>query len=511
MIVKLHPSRSGACASLIAKHGPTHVICGVRVQLYVAPDGGAYAICERVTPQVQSFLARVGSPRQDNQDNCEVNKKEDEQQEGVNNDPANPRCGPDGPTGDGSGEAGEAASGLTHKDANTDEGGSSSSGGDRRRRDKGVPRISGAEKAQPDGEGSDADAAQSGCEPTRHDLGDSLPEARVADDAGDVVGADGEDDAHAAGKNDGEADGSGDDTIRCNNYVSEDDAPSVSGDTEGAQAEGSAALAEDGNAADADASGCGDADVDSNANANIGDNADDNEHDGGGFCFGTFSRTRTSNTSDATASARSVYVSRRDILEAQQALNTLALLFGDDDAGPRWHATRIAAKTAGYLRHWSVNDRREETGIPPLLVLSDVSGSMSEVAPTMTAAAIAAQHAVQADCVVSTHTNGWTYEVVSRGQSVKIYDSSSRENSIYDVAEMVAPVVILAVGDGDAERHYRRIAAELPTCLIWLDPYASRDATSVRVVEHTPTLIHIIRVSRALLWDAVKLAIKKIQ
>ena len=70
-----------------------------------------------------------------------------------------------------------------------------------------------------------------------------------------------------------------------------------------------------------------------------------------------------------------VELDRAMIARARRAFRRM-LLGGETKPGPRWNARAVATKTAGYLRSWTVSDRRRESGRPALLILPVVSGSL---------------------------------------------------------------------------------------------------------------------------------------
>jgi len=76
------------------------------------------------------------------------------------------------------------------------------------------------------------------------------------------------------------------------------------------------------------------------------------------------------------------------IARARRAFRRM-LLGGETKPGPRWNARAVATTTTGYLRSWTVSDRRRESGRPALLILPDVSGSMGRLLSNFVAFAVA--------------------------------------------------------------------------------------------------------------------------
>jgi hypothetical protein len=151
---------------------------------------------------------------------------------------------------------------------------------------------------------------------------------------------------------------------------------------------------------------------------------------------------------------------------------------GEGEPGPRWRASRVAAKVAGYLRPWTVDDRREEFGRPAILVLADVSGSMSAVADEVLrlADAVRTLGVAGAEVVAVAHSNGYPAEwAVGRGriETAPAVDEAAAFRWYADLVRRYQVAAVIAAGDWDAEWLYRALAA-MGIELIWLDPWSGR-------------------------------------
>ena len=176
-----------------------------------------------------------------------------------------------------------------------------------------------------------------------------------------------------------------------------------------------------------------------------------------------------------------------------QQLFTALLHGGESEPSARWDARRVSIKTAGYLRSWTVNDRRHEDGRPAILVLPDVSGSMAAWADEVCLAAVhAAWLGVSgADVVVVAHSNGFPVQMlVNRSRPVTV-NLSEKEDEVFKFygnllrRYQVRAVVIFA--DWDGEWLYRWLA-ELPTVerILWFDPYCCRQLLPVIIRRFPP-------------------------
>lgn len=165
---------------------------------------------------------------------------------------------------------------------------------------------------------------------------------------------------------------------------------------------------------------------------------------------------------------------------------------GESDAGPRWNPRKIATRTAGYLRPWTVSDRRDEAGVPAILVLPDVSGSMSAFAGEVTRlAASAGRLGVSgADVIIVVHSNGFPLQLSVNGQP-PICDNfpETVEASISFYLRIVRRYSVRAVlvaADWDGEWLYRQLASlSHIERLIWLDVWSS-SRIGMRVVPFPP-------------------------
>jgi len=150
---------------------------------------------------------------------------------------------------------------------------------------------------------------------------------------------------------------------------------------------------------------------------------------------------------------------------------------GETEPSARWDASRVALKTAGYMRSWTTHDRRLESGRPAMLVLPDVSYSMNAFADEVVAlASAAAQLGVSgADVVVVVHANGYPLELqvnAQRVHSVPDMDDDGVMRFYEQLLRRYAIRAVIAAADWDAEWLYRWMA-EQPHIerVFWLDVY----------------------------------------
>lgn len=151
---------------------------------------------------------------------------------------------------------------------------------------------------------------------------------------------------------------------------------------------------------------------------------------------------------------------------------------GEGAPGPRWEGRKIATKTAAFLRAWDAGDRKPEDGRPAILVLPDVSGSMSAFAGEVVKLAVAVGRlgVPGSDVVVVVHSNGYPEELVVNGrllEELDCYFSSFEEIfEIYQslLARFEVKAAILAA-DWDGEWVYRWLADQ-GIDLFWLDPWS---------------------------------------
>jgi hypothetical protein len=152
---------------------------------------------------------------------------------------------------------------------------------------------------------------------------------------------------------------------------------------------------------------------------------------------------------------------------------------GETEPSAHWNAARVALKTAGYLRSWTPHDRRLESGRPAMLVLADVSGSMSAFAEEVVAlASAAAQLGVSgADVVVVVHANGYPLELQVNAQQVQRVprmDDDAAMRFYEHLLRRYAVRVVITAADWDGEWLYHWLAKQ-PHIerVFWLDVYCS--------------------------------------
>jgi len=156
-----------------------------------------------------------------------------------------------------------------------------------------------------------------------------------------------------------------------------------------------------------------------------------------------------------------VELDRAMIARARRAFRRM-LLGGETKPGPRWNARAIAVKTAGYLRSWSVDDRRRESGRPALLILPDVSGSMGKLSRSVIAFAVACYGTLaEGDVVCVSHSNAVPVEYMPDRLSGMDYEQIIRQRN-------VRAVVIAA--DHDGEETFFKLAHFVPK-VYWLSPF----------------------------------------
>ena len=156
-----------------------------------------------------------------------------------------------------------------------------------------------------------------------------------------------------------------------------------------------------------------------------------------------------------------VELDRAMIARARRAFRRM-ILGGETKPGPRWNARAIAVKTAGYLRSWSVDDRRRESGRPALLILPDVSGSMGKLSHSVIAFAIACYGTLaEGDVVCVSHSNAVPVEYMPDRLSGMDYEQIIRQRN-------VRAVVIAA--DHDGEETFFKLAHFVPK-VYWLSPF----------------------------------------
>jgi len=166
-----------------------------------------------------------------------------------------------------------------------------------------------------------------------------------------------------------------------------------------------------------------------------------------------------------------VELDRAMIARARRAFRRM-LLGGETKPGPRWNARAVATKTAGYLRSWTVGDRRRESGRPALLVLPDVSGSMGRLARSVIAFAVACYGTLsEGDIVCVSHSNGEPVEYMPDRLSGVDYEQIIRQRN-------VRAIVIAA--DHDGEDTFFQLAHLVPR-VYWLSPFGCNDMERPRI------------------------------
>ena len=166
-----------------------------------------------------------------------------------------------------------------------------------------------------------------------------------------------------------------------------------------------------------------------------------------------------------------VELDRAMIARARRAFRRM-LLGGETKPGPRWNARAIAVKTAGYLRSWTVSDRRRESGRPALLILPDVSGSMGRLSSNVVAFAVACYGTLsEGDIVCVTHSNGEPVEYMPDMLSDMDYEQIIRQRN-------VRAIVIAA--DHDGEDTFFQLAHLVPR-VYWLSPFGCNQMERPRI------------------------------
>lgn len=194
---------------------------------------------------------------------------------------------------------------------------------------------------------------------------------------------------------------------------------------------------------------------------------------------------------------RGVPIDRAILARARRALSRL-VHDGEDAAGPRWDSRRIAVRTAGYLQPWRVDDRRLEAGRPALLILPDVSGSMSAFASEVCRLAVALGALPGADVLVVAHSNGYPEEALRNGRPVRVDQlfgpraRQSNEELVPQYRQLIARYgvrAVVAAADWDASWLYRALVEPArgyrPVQLYWLDVWSSSNIGR-RVVPFPP-------------------------
>ena len=190
------------------------------------------------------------------------------------------------------------------------------------------------------------------------------------------------------------------------------------------------------------------------------------------------SRAARRATSAAFSTIRNAVPDRALVQRLRTAMARLA--GGETEPAARWCATRTATKTAGYLRPWTTHDRRHESGRPAILVLPDVSGSMSQFADEVTAlgSAVARLGVPNADVIVVVHVNGFPIEEQINQRPVRELPPCRTEDDAYRYYHALIRRydvrAVFVAADWDGAWLYHWLAAQ-PSIerVYWMDVYCS--------------------------------------
>jgi hypothetical protein len=165
-----------------------------------------------------------------------------------------------------------------------------------------------------------------------------------------------------------------------------------------------------------------------------------------------------------------VKVDRAMIARARRTFRRM--LFGETKPGLRWNARAVATTTTGYLRSWTVSDRRRESGRPALLILPGVSGSMGRLSSNVVAFAVACYGTLsEGDIACVSHSNGEPVEYMPDMLSGMDYEEIIRQRN-------VRAIVIAADHDGEDTFLY---LAHLVPRVYWLSPFGCNQMERPRV------------------------------
>lgn len=166
---------------------------------------------------------------------------------------------------------------------------------------------------------------------------------------------------------------------------------------------------------------------------------------------------------------------------------------GMSEPSPRWDKRKVATKIAGYLRPWDMEDRRKEAGRPSILVLPDVSGSMSGYADEMALAAwaAAALGVPGADVIVAMTVNGHPFAVSKNASAFVSVSCTSIDESMKVYNEIIrggSLTGMIIFGDDDGEEIYAKIIKENPTLdtVLWVDVYKCRSTHPTIIPQFPP-------------------------
>jgi len=407
----LNPLRQAYVLRMMAgRQRMTISIDGIELNLFVDVAGDVWAYAEVVTPAIQRFLSRIPLASDDDDDSSS----------------------------------------------------SSDASADALARDEQSSR-------EPKGLCSLADASES----TNSSAGDGEPQAESqGDSAGDpesTPDVQGEDessngqsrDSETAEQHPGSASSSGDDDA-------EESVPDGQAERDASAAASHAAEEATSGALDSDAvqQRCGDAVL------AAGDGAPASENIRRTFISkAQLSRVPKPQHGGAFAQFADVELDRAMIARARRAFRRM-ILGGETKPGPRWNARAIAVKTAGYLRSWSVDDRRRESGRPALLILPDVSGSMGKLSRSVIAFAVACYGTLaEGDVVCVSHSNAVPIEYMPDRLSGMNYEQIIQQRN-------VRAIVIAA--DHDGENTFLELSHLVPR-VYWLSPFGCNDMERPRI------------------------------
>ena len=166
-----------------------------------------------------------------------------------------------------------------------------------------------------------------------------------------------------------------------------------------------------------------------------------------------------------------VNLDRAMIARARRAFRRM-LLDGETKPGPRWNARAVSTKTAGYLRSWTVDDRRRESGRPALLILPDVSGSMGRLSRNVIAFALACYGTLsEGDIVCVSHSNAVPIEYMPDRLSGMDYEEIIRQRNVH---------AIVIAADHDGENTFLELAHLVPR-MYWLSPFGCNQMERPRI------------------------------
>ena len=379
----------------------TVIIDGQELNLFVDVAGDVWAYSEVVTPAIQSFLSRI----------------------------------PLAPADDESSSSAEASADALARDEQSS------------REPKGLRSLADASEDANSLAGDGEPQAESPCD-SAGDLSESIPDDQGEDESSNGISRDSEN----AEQHPGSASSPGDD-----------------GDQESipdGQAERNASAAAS-HAAEEATSGALDSDAvqqrcDVDAVLSAGDGAPASENIRRTFVSrAALSRFPKSSHGGVFAQFADVELDRAMIARARRAFRRM-ILGSETKPGPRWSARAVSTKTAGYLRSWTVSDRRRESGRPALLILPDVSGSMGRLSRNVIAFALACYGTLsEGDIVCVTHSNGEPVEYMPDMLSDMDYEQIIRQR-------YVRAIVIAA--DHDGEDTFFQLAHLVPR-VYWLSPF----------------------------------------